>query len=84
MIFTLSRLRGWPLPTPAVCQPIAPIAIQTEAGIRVLSLDSLPPVLAEEHIGREGALGSVFVLLGLAAGSSLLSGCLAGGLGLNG
>ena len=52
----------------------------TETSIWVFRLDSLSPVLAEEHVGREGALGTA---LGL--GFSALCGlCLAlfGGLAL--
>ena len=45
---------------------------RTEAGVGVLSLDALSPVLAEEHVCRKSTLGSLRVALGLAA--RLLSG----------
>jgi hypothetical protein len=40
----------------------------TEAGIGVLGLHSLAPVLAEEHVRGEGTLGGVVVLLVFARG----------------
>lgn len=47
---------------------------QTEASIRVLCLDSLPPVLAEEHVCGECTLGAIFALFAalLLHGGSLL------------
>lgn len=36
----------------------------TKAGFWVLSLDSLAPVLAEEHVGRKSTLGGLGILFG--------------------
>ena len=52
---------------------------RTEASIGVLSLDTFTPILAEEHVRGQGALGRVLVLLALAAAAALL---LVGGLAL--
>jgi len=46
---------------------------RTEAGVRVLGLDPLAPVLAKEHIGRESTLGCLGVLLGLGGTGRLFS-----------
>lgn len=48
----------------------------TETSSRVLGLDPLPPVLAEEHVRAERALGRLRVLLPGALG---LFGLLSGG-----
>lgn len=53
--------------------------VLTEAGIGVFSLDALAPVLTEEHVCREGTLGGIRILLGLARGT-LLSRSFAGRL----
>ncbi len=58
------------------------LANLSEPGIGVLSLDTLPPVLAEEHVRREGTFRCFGVLLGLAASGRLLS--LLGLAGLDG
>ena len=39
----------------------------TETSVRVLSLDTLSPVLREEHVGRESTLGGLGILLGFAS-----------------
>ena len=41
--------------------------ILTEASVGVLSLDTLSPVLREEHVGRESTLGGLGILLGFAS-----------------
>lgn len=53
--------------------------VLTEAGVGVLSLDALAPVLTEEHVCRKGTLGGIRILLGLARGT-LLSRSFAGRL----
>lgn len=46
---------------------------QTEASVRVLRFDSLPPVLTEEHVCGEGTLGAILALFaGLLLDGSLL------------
>jgi len=51
-----------------------------EASVGILGLDSLAPVLAEEHVGGEGTLGGLWVLFGLCGAGGGLFGlfcCLA-------
>lgn len=45
----------------------------TEAGVGVLGLDSLSPVLGEEHVCGECSLGRVLVLFAFCGTRSLLS-----------
>jgi hypothetical protein len=44
----------------------------TEAGVGILSLDPLAPVLAKEHVRREGALGCLGVFLTCTAARGFL------------
>ena len=55
--------------------------LRTETRVRVFRLDAFPPVLAEEHVRRQGALGCVAILAALLRLRALLG--LLSGLALS-